>query len=73
MEEVGWVGNSHVMGEERPARQAEDVDRSRGNALIREYFKRSTYAFRVLVMVVIVGALLGLLAAEAMLFYFKYY
>jgi hypothetical protein len=41
--------------------------------LIREYFKRSTYAFRVLVMVTIVGALLGLLAAEAMFFYFKYY
>jgi hypothetical protein len=41
--------------------------------MIREYLKRSTYALRVLVMAVIVGALLGLLAAEAMLFYFKYY
>jgi hypothetical protein len=41
--------------------------------VIRDYFKRSTYAFRVLVMVTIVGALLGLLAAQAILFYFKYY
>ena len=41
--------------------------------MIREYFKRSTYAFRVLVMALIIGALLGMLAAEAMLFYFKYY
>jgi hypothetical protein len=41
--------------------------------VIREYFKRSTYAFRVLVMVTIVGALLGLFAAETMLFYFRNY
>jgi hypothetical protein len=41
--------------------------------VIREYFKRSTYAFRVIVLAMIVGALLGVLAAEAMLFYFRNY
>jgi hypothetical protein len=61
------------VGKEGRSRRAETVDCSRGDTLIREYFKRSTYAFRVLVLVTIVGALLGLLAAQAMLFYFRNY
>ena len=41
--------------------------------MIRAIIKRTSSPFVVLVLVTLLGALLGLLAAEAMLFYFKYY